>query len=100
MGGKGGGDAGPSLIISDSFSHVPSSFHPWLFPLTFNSAWLAGGSEGREETGIGGEMKDVESLLFLKGALTSLRDILLGDWKSEGMSSGLSRVFVSDNRVL
>lgn len=45
-------------------------------------------------------MKDVESLLFLKGALTSLRDILLGDWKSEGMSSGLSSVFVGDNKVL
>lgn len=45
-------------------------------------------------------MKDAESLLFLKGALTSLRDILLGDWKSEGMSSRLSSVFVGGNRFL
>lgn len=33
-------------------------------------------------------MKDVESLLFLKGPLTSLRDILLGDWRARACPVG------------
>lgn len=91
----------PSLMIPVGFSRIPLSVFLWLAPvkLLLELAKLTEGSKEGGVTGKGGEMEDAESLLFLKGVLTSLRDILLGEWNLEGMVRLLS-VLVGRNRFL